>query len=115
MDFQTRQCRHLLASVIQLAVSDACSTPGKEKPSMEALTAMRFIFDESVAGLNEYAELLDINAGQFRKRLLKIMKMHSVGEVNGFSESQRIHFMKNFKYWQLNPLEVRLEIENVDD
>lgn len=114
MDFQTRQCRHLLASVIQLAVADACQSPGKEKPAMEALTAMRFIFDSAAAGLNEYAELLDINAGQFRKRLLKIMKMHSVGEVNGFSESQRIHFMKNFRCWQSNPLEVRLEIENVE-
>lgn len=114
MDFQTQQCRYLLASVINLAVSDACQHPGRDRPSTDALTAMRFLFDESVSGLAEYAELLDINAGQFRSRLLKIMKVTGVGEINGFTESQRMHFMKNFRFWQKNPINFE-ELADVDD
>lgn len=113
MDFQSQQCRHLLATVINLAVNDACQVPGKERPSTDALTAMRFLFDETESGLNEYAEILDINPGQFRSRLLKIMKTTSVGEINGYTESQRLHFMRNFRFWQQNPNQ--LEIADVDE
>lgn len=113
MDFQSQQCRHLLATVVNLAVNDACQIPGKERPSTDALTAMRFLFDETESGLNEYAEILDINPGQFRSRLLKIMKTTSVGEINGYTESQRIYFMRNYRFWQQNPNQ--LETADVDE
>jgi hypothetical protein len=113
MDFQTQQCRHLLATVVNLAVNDACQVPGRERPSADAMSAMRFLFDETVSGLNEYAELLDINPGQFRARLLKIMKTGGVCEINGYSESHRIYFMRNYRFWQQNPNQP--EIEDVDD
>jgi len=114
MDFQTRQCRNLLASVVQLAVTDACSQPG-DKPTVDALSAMRFLFDERYSGLTEYAEFLDFDPGQFRQRLLTIMKDQWAREVNGFAESQRRNFMKNFRYWQKHPLEVRMEVDHVDN
>lgn len=74
---------------------------------------MRFLFDETESGLNEYAEILDINPGQFRSRLLKIMKTTSVGEINGYTESQRLYFMRNYRFWQQNPNQ--LETADVDE
>lgn len=114
MDTQTQQCRHLLASVVHLAVSDACLPPNKEGPARDASTAIAFLFDQNYSGLNEYAEFLDFDPGQFRTRLLKIMRTHSVGEIGGYSESQRINFMNNYKFWQFNP-QVWKEMKDVDD
>jgi hypothetical protein len=65
-----------------------------------AFTAMRFIFDEHVSGLNEYAAWLDFDPGQFRAKLLATMKDSSALEINGFNSMQRRNFRYNYSHWK---------------
>ena len=106
---QTQACRNLLATVIQLAVADACSHPLRrrkgEEPDLShittsALTAMRFLFNEDLSGLNEYATWLDFDPGQFRRKLQDTMYNEFAGLVNGFSEDQRTSFCFNYTVWR---------------
>lgn len=106
---QTQACRNLLATVIQLAVADACSQPPKRREgdnavlshiTVDALTALRFMFDESVSGLNEYATWLDFDPGQFRRKLQDTMYNDSPLTINGFESNQRRNFRYNYTTWR---------------
>lgn len=106
---QTRSYRALLASVVYTAVSDACSPPlidkvGKKRVvkgmNVQAFTAMRFIFDTSVSGLDVYASWLDFDAGQFRQKILVFMQDRTPGSLRGFTDMQRINFCRNYRLWQ---------------
>lgn len=106
---QTRACRSLLATVVQLAVMDACVQPPKRRRddkgvlsriTVDALTALRFLFDESVSGLNEYATWLDFDPGHFRRKLQETMYNNSPLPVNGFDPNQRRNFRYNYTTWR---------------
>lgn len=105
-DEQAQACRHLLAAVITTAIRDGCATPPREskgqkrKISSEAFTAMRFLFDERVSGLNEYLMWFDIDTGQYRVRLLKAMFDDGALRVNGFDPLDRRNFRVNYNVWQ---------------
>lgn len=108
---QNNASRALLANVVWLAVADACSEPPRRPRrdergktiimpiSIDAFTAMRFIFDESSSGLAEYATWLDMDPAQFRTRLRTIMADHSPNAVNGFQPMQRRNFRFNYGHW----------------
>jgi hypothetical protein len=106
---QTQACRTLLALVVHTALRDACLEPLREKNKrgvrlrIEAFTAMRFLFDESVSGLNEYAMWLDFDAGQFRLRLKNIMADLRAGTRGGFTDMDRLNFNRNYKLYLLAP------------
>ena len=106
---QTQACRNLLATVVQLAVTDACSQPPKRRKddtgvlsriTVDAITALRFLFDESVSGLNEYATWLDFDPGHFRLKLQETMYNNSPLPVNGFESNQRRNFRYNYTTWR---------------
>lgn len=106
---QTKACRSLMATVVQLAVMDACAQPPKRRKedrgvlsriTVDALTAMRFLFDESLSGLNEYATWLDFDPGHFRLKLQETMYDNSPLSVNGFDPLQRRHFRYNYTTWR---------------
>lgn len=103
----------LLAQVVLLSISDACMPPPKGTRlyrgliggngmmmKIEAFTAMRFLFDENVAGLNEYAIWLDIDANVFRTKLLKLMADATHNDINTYTSMQRRAFRINYKLWQ---------------
>lgn len=101
--------RRLLASVVALAVNDACTIPPRPdskymspglKMRPESFTAMRFLFDKSVSGLNEYALWLDFDADQFRRKLLALMQDDSPKRLANFDAIDRRHFRINYKLWQ---------------
>ena len=78
---QTRACQRILASVVHLAIKDACNRPPTNKRGRsvgdmdtDAFTAMRFLFDDRCSGLKEYATWLDFDSSQFRRKLLKTME-----------------------------------------
>lgn len=106
---QARACRKLLSAVIITAVRDACSTPPKRNKtrgeenrmpiSTEAFTALRFLFDESVSGLNEYLNWFDIDPGQYRLRLQQTMADSSPLRLNGFEPLDRRNFRYNYGMW----------------
>jgi hypothetical protein len=105
---QSAAGRALLATVVLLAVSDACTTPQKPRKGdspkipmpMEAFTAMRFLFDTSVSGLNEYAMWLDFDPDQFRRKLLATMADNSANVINGHDSTHRRHFRINYNIWR---------------
>lgn len=104
-DAQAGACRRLLSAVVVVALRDACSTPPKRGVggmpiSSEAFTAMRFFFDTSVSGLNEYLAWFDIDAGQYRMRLLETMQNNSALKINGFEPLDRRNFRYNHKMWE---------------
>lgn len=109
LDFQNKACRSLLASVVMLAVADACSEPPRRPKnktndriipiSRDAWTAMRFLFNTNEPGLNEYAAWLDIDPDQFRKRLVQAMQDSSPMVKYGFDPSQRRAFRFNHGWW----------------
>lgn len=123
-EHQNAACRALLSNVVLLAVADACSKPPKrrtdeKRPSLpistEAFTAMRFLFDESFSGLAEYATWLDIDAGQFRTRMLKIMNDPSPMAINGFDTNQRRNFKFNYTHWFKSKNLDFSDLEETDD
>ena len=119
MHDQARACQALLSSVVALAVNDATIAPLKrarnDKTSLPlstpAYTAMRFLFDESVAGLKEYANWLDFDEGQFRTKLRKIMSDSSHNIIAGFDPMKRRNFRQNYGLW----LQVQTGTAFVDD
>ena len=101
---QTKACHRLLSAVVVVALRDACSTPPKRGAggmpiSTDAFTAMRFFFDESVSGLNEYLVWFDIDPGQYRMRLLKTMSNDTALPVNGLQPLDRRNFRYNYRMW----------------
>ena len=123
-EHQNAACRALLANVVLLAVADACSQPPKRRtderrPSLpistEAFTAMRFLFDESFSGLTEYTTWLDIDPGQFRSRMLKIMHDSSPVSINGFDALQRRNFKFNYVHWFKSKNLDFSDLEETDD
>jgi hypothetical protein len=101
--------RSLLASVVLLAVNDACSAPPKTDRSkrtpaglrigVDAFTAMRFLFDDRVSGLDAYAEWLDFDLGHFRAKLRSIMADTGPLVIQGFESMQRRNFRFNYGCW----------------
>jgi hypothetical protein len=101
--------RSLLATVVLLAVNDACAAPPKpdnkkDAPAglrmhRDAFTAMRFLFDTTQAGLEEYSMWLDFDAGHFRKKLRETMIDNGPHNVNGFESMQRRNFRYNYGMW----------------
>jgi hypothetical protein len=101
--------RSLLAAVVLLAVNDACAAPPKpankkDTPAglrmhRDAFTAMRFLFDTTQAGLEEYSMWLDFDAGHFRKKLQETMINNGPQNLNGFEPMQRRNFRYNYGMW----------------
>jgi hypothetical protein len=122
---QTRAYRSLLASVVSTAVLDACIPPiveetGKKRVvrgmDVDAFTAMRFLFDTNVSGLDVYASWLDFDAGQFRHKLLELMNNKQAGPLRGYSAQQRMNFCRNYRLWQQMPNDYEpQEREEADD
>jgi hypothetical protein len=106
--------RSLLATVVLLAINDACSTPPKPdknknrlrdtpaglRMSRDAFTAMRFLFDTKHAGLEEYSLWLDFDAGSFRNKLHEIMADNGPNQINGFDATHRRNFRYNYLMWR---------------
>jgi hypothetical protein len=65
----------------------------------DAFTAMRFLFDTTQAGLEEYSMWLDFDAGHFRKKLRETMIDNGPHNVNGFESMQRRNFRYNYGMW----------------
>jgi len=101
--------RSLLATVVLLAVNDACAAPPKLEKKKDvpaslrmhpdAFTAMRFLFDTTQAGLEEYSLWLDFDAGHFRKKLQETMIDNGPQNLNGFEPMQRRNFRYNYGMW----------------
>jgi hypothetical protein len=112
---QTRACYRLLSAVVITAIRDACHAPPREKTSVrtkissEAFTAMRFLFDERVSGLNEYIMWFDIDAGQYRMRLRQMMADDGPFVRNGFDTSDRRNFRYNYKAWERTKDDLHIE------
>jgi len=104
-EIQAKACRALLASVVAAAVNDATIAPTKRQRDnslpmhIDAFTAMRFLFDTSVSGLNEYATWLDFDPGQFRLKLKQIMVNESAIDKSGFDSMRRRYFRQNYGMW----------------
>lgn len=120
MDAKAAPERALLASVVSLAIADACAVPPdthrKEEHvaglriRTETFTAMRFLFDERVSGLSVYAEWLDFDAGQFRRRLLALMANDSAMKFGDYDPMRRRNFRYNHRLWlQLRNMETMPE------
>lgn len=106
--------RALLSQTILVAINDACTAPNPElrrkhksyinhttfRMHTDSFTAMRFLFDESVSGLNEFAIWLDFDASHFRQKLLKIMDDNSAATKSGYTPMHRRCFRINYKMWQ---------------
>lgn len=124
--------RSLLAQVVLIAINDACVKPNEEvrrahhrylvtgnrRMHRDTFTAMRFLFDNSKAGLNEYAIWLDFDPDQFRAKLLKLMADTSNNVISGYHPMDRRYFRINYKLFQLlsdadkNVLEIDSEIDD---
>jgi len=104
IDESTVPERRLLAQVILLALNDACQPPykqeGRLRMSNHAYTAMRFLMDETVAGLNEYATWLDMDPGNFRRHLLNIMADTSPKIIGEWDSGRRRIFRINLALWR---------------
>lgn len=103
--FQAQAARRLLSAVVVTALRDSCATPPKRGVggmpiSTDAFTAMRFFFDTSVSGLNEYLAWFDIDTEQYRRRLKEVMWDSSAHRINGFESMERRNFRYNYRMWE---------------
>jgi hypothetical protein len=89
---QAKRNKHLFWTVIELAIADACVAPLKDSPSAKAKTAMRFI----TTNIDNYLIWLDVDAGNFRKRLIEAMYTE---QTNKFSDMDKRAFRYNYKWW----------------
>ena len=122
---QNRACQRILSSVVHLAIKDSCIRPvtdrrGRSIQAMHpnAFTAMRFLFDTNYSGLAEYATWLDFDAGQFRTKLLALMRNDSAGVVHAIPSEDRRAFRVNYKNWSAikdNPVAQGPLDEDTDD
>lgn len=118
----------LLSQVVLLAISDGCAPPPKPSKKLEgvtsrdgimmqthAFTAMRFLFDTTVAGLQQYSLWLDFDADRFRSKLLTLMANDSPNQLGQYSSMQRRAFRINYKLWRMmHDVEVSITEENDD-
>ena len=95
-EIQNDRCKKLLWAVIQLAIDDACRAPFVTKPQNDSITAMRFLFSES---LDAYLMWLDVDAQRFKQKLLEAMFSE---KHDKFQESARRAFRANFKWCKRN-------------
>ena len=104
IDVSSNPERHLLSQVVLAALNDSCRRPRQYKHRLvmrrSAFTAMRFLFDESVAGLNEYALWLDFDPGQARSRLLRMMENDGPHKIWEWDPMDRRAFRINYQLWQ---------------
>jgi hypothetical protein len=107
---QTRSCQQLLAAVVAAAVNDTCVEPfkvtAKDKTvsmRIDTVTAFRFLFDDSVSGVDAYGLWLDFNVQLFRRKLLEMMYDDSQRVVNGKNPELRRNFRYNYKLWRKLP------------
>lgn len=115
VELQARATRRIFSAVINLAINDACIAPlsglkgrgnrdGMLRTSLpisrNAFTGMRFLFDETVSGLNEYLMWLDIDPGQYRSRLMDLMWDDSHHTLGNFEPIKRRNFRLNYKMWR---------------
>lgn len=117
---QARACHRLLSAVVITAIRDACSTPPKRGMggmpiSTDAFTAMRFFFDTSVSGVNEYLAWFDIDTGQYRMRLLETMYNNSAHRINGFEPLDRRNFRYNHTMWEKLRKQESFNFEEVEE
>jgi len=120
---QTRACQQLLAAVVAVAVNDTCVEPfkvaTKDKTTLmriDTVTAFRFLFDDSVSGVDAYALWLDFNVQLFRRKLLEMMYDDSQRVVNGKNPELRRNFRYNYKLWLKLPKSVETqELEQPDE
>ena len=110
--------RRLLSQVILLALNDACHAPLKGerqiRMSTVAFTAMRFLFDESVSGLNAYANWLDFEPTNFRRKLLEIMENNGPNKIGEWDSMHRRWFRQNYRLWQ-EMKNIELDIDEEED
>lgn len=103
VDTSTKPERKLLSSVVLLALNDACRKPIRTdrgiEMQVEAFTAMRFLFDTSVAGLNEFATWLDFDPDGARAALLKVMDDRSPRRLCEMETQDRRMFKQNYLLW----------------
>jgi hypothetical protein len=97
--------RALLSAVILAAVNDACKTPikpGRDVKMLltkEAFSALRFLFDDRVSGIKEYADWLELDHKKFQRNLLAFMRDDSNETINKFSPGRRRNFRINYRNW----------------
>jgi hypothetical protein len=95
---QTRACKHLFASVIAMAIKDACS-----KTDSLHIPALHFLFYEPPnERLDSFLYFLDIDASHFRIALLKFMNSTVKARSNlfiGVSQKEKDRFNKNYETW----------------
>lgn len=91
--------RQLLVAVVHFAVHDACLKPAGKPPHPlpEALDGVDFLFRTNAAGLDAYAQWIDLDAGQFRHHLLEVM---SGRKVPGISEVDARALRFNYDAWR---------------
>jgi hypothetical protein len=116
--------RSLLASVVLLAITDACQAPPKSETrrgasaglrmATESFTAMRFLFDTAVSGLKEYSLWLDFDADNFRTHLQKTMADNGPHRINGFEPIQRRNFRYNYNMWFRVTTTGLLDVEEIE-
>lgn len=100
---QFRSCQKLLSAVVALAIQDSQLEPisrgrmnGQKEPTDFALSALRFLFTSDSDG---YLVALDMNPGQFRKRLVNTMyqEKKNIGE-NLYKNKRAFKFNYQFFY-----------------
>lgn len=107
--------KRILAAVVAQAVKDACVAPilrGKVavRPMPDALTALGFLFDQTIAGLDAYAAWLDFDPDRFRQKVLDACFASKVSSDLHLSDDQRRNFRVNYKLFQEMPAELRAEL-----
>jgi hypothetical protein len=114
-DSQAAAVKRLFAAVIATAFRDLATrgwervyrSPRRGEPltpkdlgiTTHAFTAARFLFDETVTGVDAYLEWLDIDADNFRKRLLDMIYDKSAHPVAGWEPEQRRQMRMNYERW----------------
>ena len=107
VDDQTRACMKLWAAVVSMAIRDSTLQPVKieglddkdtiHRPSPEALNAMYFLFDET-SNLVNILEILDINAVNFRRKILDKMYSDKRKSDEYFMKEINERHRRNFRY-----------------
>lgn len=106
----TEHYRQLLASLLWLAIHDACQAPlkapGKSnvyRPTDHALDAIRFIFnDKGGSYFNKYIECLGMEADAFRQKLIRTMYTQEYLQelpYGGLPVNAHKSFRFNHTYW----------------
>jgi hypothetical protein len=101
-EIQAQRCKKLLWSVIQLAVDDACKAPYKTKPQDDTITAMRFLIGDKIeSGLDSFLLWLDVDAKEFRRRLVEAMFAE---RHDKFTDFERRAFRANYNWYLRNEI-----------